>query len=108
MHGERLLSLSINFLLSCIYLSFFYYFNLIRKVHKTGTGKFEKLNGYSRKVYMLNKETQEIMQKFDSLADAGRYLKRNPNQMGSIAAQIRGERKTAYGYKWRYVDETND
>lgn len=80
----------------------------LRKVNKTGTGKFSKLNGHSRKVYMLNKETQEIMQKFDSLADAGRYLKRKPNQMGSIAAQIRGERKTAYGYKWRYVNETDD
>lgn len=77
----------------------------LRKVNKTGLGRFGKLNGASKAIYMLEPDTEEIIKKFDSLADAARYLGRNPSRMSHIAAQIRGERKTAYGYKWRYTDE---
>lgn len=77
----------------------------LRTVNKTGTGKYGKLNGSSKPVYMLDKETGEILIRFDSLADAGRYLGRKSNSMGGIAKQTRGETKTAYGFKWRYVDE---
>lgn len=81
------------------------YKNGLRTANKTGTGKFGKLNGASKPVYMLDKKTEKILMRFDALADAGRYLGRCPNQMGHIAAQVRGKRKTAYGYKWRYADE---
>lgn len=77
----------------------------LKKANKTGTGKFGKLNGKSKPIYMINKNTNSIIMKFDALADAARYLKRKPNEMSHIAQQIRGERKTAYGYKWRYVND---
>ena len=76
----------------------------LRTVNKTGTGKFGKLNGSSKPIYMIDKDTNKIIKKFDALADAARYLGRNPNWMSHISQQIRGERKTAYGYKWRYVN----
>lgn len=80
----------------------------LRTVNKTGTGKFGKLNGASKPVYMLDKNTEEIIKKFNSLADAARFLGRNANNMSHIAQQVRGKRKTAYGYKWRYADDKNN
>lgn len=77
----------------------------LRTVNKTGEGRFGKLNGASRAIYMLDKNSNKILKKFESLADAGRFLGRNANQMSHIAAQIRGERRTAYGYKWRYAED---
>lgn len=80
------------------------YKNGLRKTNKTGLGKFGKLNGTSKAIYMLDKNTDEIIMKFDALADAARYLGRKPYSMGYIAQQVRGERENAYGYRWRYVN----
>ena len=66
-----------------------------------------KDNPKSRPVYMLNKNTNEIIMKFDALADAARFLGIKPTYMSHIAQQVKGERKTAYGYKWRYADGPN-
>lgn len=77
----------------------------LRMANKTGTGKFGGLNGASKAIYMLDKDTEKIITRFDSLADAGRYLGRNPNKMSHIAKVCRGERNTAYGYKWRYAND---
>lgn len=79
----------------------------LRTVNKTGIGRFGNLNGASKSVYMLDKDTEKIIKKFNSLADAGRFLGRNANHMSHIAQQINGKRKTAYGYKWRYADDEN-
>lgn len=82
--------------------------NLIH-AYKTGLRKpptkFGKENHYAKTIYMLNKDTNEIIRKFDALADAARFLGRGPNRMSHIAEQVRGERKTAYGYKWRYAND---
>lgn len=80
----------------------------LRTVNKTGIGRFGRLNGASKSIYMLDKNTEKIIRKFDSLASAGRFFERKANQMSHIAQQIRGERKTAYGYKWRYANEIHN
>lgn len=80
----------------------------LRKVNKTGLGKFGELNGHSKKVFMLDKNTNKVLKKFNSLADVGRYLGKKTNCMSGISRQIKGKTKTAYGYKWRYIDETNN
>lgn len=49
--------------------------------------------------------TNKIIKKFDCLADAGRFLNKNPKSMSHISQQAKGERLTAYGYKWRYEDD---
>ena len=63
-----------------------------------------------RPLYQLNKKTNEILEKFDSVAKAAQYLKDNnvsKDTIGGISAHIcqccNGIRKTAYGFIWRYI-----
>lgn len=52
-------------------------------------------------VYMIHPETNEIIGEFSSIKYAGKYL--NVTDPSHISKVCRGQRKTAYGYKWRYV-----
>lgn len=61
---------------------------------KRGREKQEKY------VMMLDKNTEEILKIFTSIADAYRFL--NKQHSGHIADVCNGKRKTAYGYKWQY------
>ena len=54
------------------------------------------------KVAMLNKSTDEILKVFDSISDAAKELGKDPK--GSHIGDVcNGKRKTACGYKWRFV-----
>lgn len=64
--------------------------------------KYGKDNYKSKTVYMINPTTNQIIKRFDTLADAARFLGRKPYSMSHVAQQVRGEKRTAYGYKWRY------
>lgn len=61
----------------------------------------------SKPVYQLDATTGEIIRRFDSLSDAGRFL--NPKKpyvaSSSISSVISGKFKTSRGYKWRFADE---
>lgn len=50
---------------------------------------------------MLDKDTEEIIKVFSSLQDARNYLK--VSKGGHISDVCKGKRKTAYGYKWKYL-----
>ena len=51
---------------------------------------------------MLNKNTDEILKVFDSISDAAKELGKDPK--GSHIGDVcNGKRKTACGYKWRFV-----
>ena len=52
-------------------------------------------------VIMMNKDTEQDIQIFPSIAQAYQFL--NKEHSGHIASVCNGKRKTAYGYKWRYV-----
>lgn len=54
-----------------------------------------------KKVQMINKDTDEVLNIFDSLTDAAHYL--NKNRHTNISACANGRTKTAYGYKWKFV-----
>ena len=57
----------------------------------------------NKPVYQINKDTNEIVATFNSTNEAGRFLgKRNGNH---IAEVCNGIHKTAYGFKWRYIDQ---
>lgn len=63
-------------------------------------------------VAMLDKKTEELILEFESATSAGQYLKENGLVKGSVkvagnsvAEVCRGIRKTAYGYKFRYLGE---
>ncbi|MDO8159657.1 HNH endonuclease [Bacillus toyonensis] len=49
----------------------------------------------------------DLVNIFDSITDAYEFLKKNTRN-GSIAACCRGKSKTAYGYKWTYVDSNSE
>lgn len=68
--------------------------------------KIAKTTAYSSKprcVAQIDIETNKIIATFDSIMDAMRALQREEG--GTHISQVcRGERKTAYGYKWQYID----
>lgn len=52
-------------------------------------------------VAMLDKDTEEILKVFPSVTAAQVFLDKGSG--GHIGAVCRGKRKTAYGYKWKYI-----
>ena len=57
----------------------------------------------SKAVYQLNKETNEIINIFNSLSDAARAINQ-PHGVSGISKVCKGKAKTAYGFKWNYVN----
>ena len=56
-----------------------------------------------RPVRMLDKETREFIQRFESARAAARYLNKE-NGFKSIVGALRGRIKTAYGFAWEYEE----
>lgn len=97
-------------------IHYFTYFNidyhrsalkeLYNKIHNILKRKITKTNYQGTKgkrVYQLNKENEEIINIFNSCADAARYLG-DYNYNKHISEVCSGSRKSAYGFKWRYGD----
>lgn len=65
-----------------------------------------------KKVLMVDKKTNEVLNVFDSTRDAARYLiskdSLNPKSESGYSSHIsevcNGKRKTCQGYKWQYAD----
>jgi hypothetical protein len=64
-----------------------------------------------KKVLMIDKKTNELLNSFDSTRDAARYLIEECGAMSSessysshISEVCNGKRKTCQGYKWQYAD----
>lgn len=56
-----------------------------------------------KEIYMLDKNTEEILKEFSNCTEAARFLGNNgANHIGDVC---RGKRKTAYGYKWKFKEE---
>ena len=56
----------------------------------------------SKKVAMLNKDNDEILQVFIGTREAGRYLNKHHQHINEVCL---GKRKSAYGYKWKYLED---
>lgn len=54
-------------------------------------------------VFQIDVETNEIIKKFNSIADAAREL--GVSRGSHITEVCKGKNKTAYGYKWKYVED---
>lgn len=52
---------------------------------------------------MIDKNTNEILQAFDSIRNAEIFLGIKDSR-GKINQVSDGRRKTAYGYKWKFVE----
>ena len=80
---------------------------------KTSQDVSKAENGHS--VAMLDKNTSEVLKQFDSLQDAGRYIIRQKisnASLRSISINIgrvaKGERPSAYGFKWKELIYDSD
>ena len=62
-------------------------------------------NGNGHPVVALDPKTEEIIQIFDSIADAQAFCK--CGNSGNISAVCRGRGRTAYGYAWKYLEDLN-
>ena len=54
-------------------------------------------------ILMINKDTNEILNKFGSTREAARFLG-NENKYRSIAYSLSGKIKTSQGYFWKYEE----
>ncbi len=66
-------------------------------------GKKGKDNPNSKAVYQIDVGTNEIINEFPSASSAADNV--NASSCSKIAMVCRGERKTAYGFKWKYVNK---
>lgn len=55
-----------------------------------------------KKVAMINIKTDSVLRIFDTIIDAERFLQKK-NSAPHIGKVCNGIRKTAYGYKWKYI-----
>lgn len=53
-------------------------------------------------IAQLDKNTEQIIRIFPLTEEANRFL--NKQSSGHISAVCKGKRQTAYGYKWKYLD----
>lgn len=63
------------------------------------------LNPRSRKVMAINDNEKLI---FDGISDASRVLNLSKNAFKNISACCMGKRRSAYGYIWRYCDDSKN
>ena len=61
--------------------------------------------GRQRPVYQLDIHTNEIIGWYESCSDTAIKCFNNRRHNGHINDVVNGKRKSAYGYKWCYVDE---
>lgn len=57
------------------------------------------IHSVGRKINQLDKKTGEILKTFDSISQAGKFLNRNPNGIGTCCTK---KKNSAFGYKWEY------
>lgn len=56
-----------------------------------------------KRVLMINKQTNEPIKIFSSVREASKALTGSSDGNGHIGQVCRGKRKTAYGYKWKWI-----
>ena len=74
----------------------------LQKPTKYWTGKFGKDHVQSRPVYQICPNTDEVINRFDSIIEAS---KKTNACRSKIPMVCRGKRKTTGSFKWRYADE---
>lgn len=61
----------------------------------------KKIRDFKISIMQLDKETEEVINVFESITDACKYLNLDVKCGSHISAVCNGNRKTAYGYKWK-------
>jgi len=68
------------------------------------TQKENTIHGCSRKIAKINKDTNEIIQTYNSITKAYEELNIPWNSLISKVCKGEKGRKTIYGFKWKYID----
>jgi hypothetical protein len=55
-------------------------------------------------IQMFNKQTDEFIKEFTSIAEACRFIGKNSTYASTLSSCAIGKRKTAFGYKWKFVE----
>ena len=55
---------------------------------------------------MFNKQTNEFIKEFPSIAEACRFIGKSVQYASTLSSCATGKRKTALGYKWKFVETT--
>ena len=53
---------------------------------------------------MLDRNTDEVLKVFDMITDTETFLQK-PGSRRHVYEVCNGKRKTAYGYKWKYLKD---
>lgn len=77
---------------------------ILRDLGITKQEIFHRVGGSNRKLVAQYSLTNELIKIYPSATEAARQVK-NQNAQSNISLCCRGKCKTAYGYKWRYVEE---
>lgn len=79
--------------------------NILRQYGVTEEMTSQRATNISKKsVYMIDKDTNEILKKFDSLSEAEQYCGRSSTS-SNIRTVCKGKQITSYGYKWCYTND---
>lgn len=65
----------------------------------------KKCGNASKAILMIDKNTDEIIQEFESIVKATNFLSKPQKAGSAISSVCKGNRKTAYGFKWKYKNE---
>lgn len=60
-------------------------------------------NEYSKPIAKLDIKTENIVAVYPSIMEGAKSIKNNPKDITHVSEVCRGKRKTAYGYKWKFI-----
>lgn len=80
------------------------FFNCSRRPVLEAIKKHNIQTNYKRKVCQIDKDTNEIINVFDSIREAAQIVFKDIEKSKNINAVCRGKGQTAYGYKWKYLE----
>ena len=74
--------------------------SVVKVLKNNGLTTQDFIKNSSKTVAMLDKNTEEILKIFPSAREASKFLNKTPQHIRDVCL---GKRKSAYGYKWRYL-----
>ena len=74
--------------------------SVVKVLKNRGLTTQDFIKNSSKTVAMLDKNTEEILKIFPSAREASNFLNKTPQHIRDVCL---GKRKSAYGYKWRYL-----
>ena len=84
---------------------FFIQFNKHQEIPKLVESYVIPLHGFSIPVVQISADGKHFINEFPSVTQAAQFINKNT---GHISAACKGDRKTAYGFIWKYVSDYSD